>query len=103
MSFVGAGRKEAYLAAGGRRVRDKCYFIELTLLVKPGLGASVYKYVFFILTACILVEFDVDTVEKATLYTPPISCVLRVPFALESGTVGVNPFFLPDVQVPVDG
>lgn len=47
MSFIEAGKKEAELAAGGRRLGDKGYFVEPTLFVNPGLDASIYQQEIF--------------------------------------------------------
>lgn len=43
------------------------------------------------------------TRATATLYTASIPRALRVASALESGTVGVNTFFFPEVQAPFGG
>ncbi|KAF4311521.1 aldehyde dehydrogenase [Botryosphaeria dothidea] len=113
MSFIEAGKKEAELAAGGSRVGGKGYFVEPTLFVNPGLDASIYKQEIFgpVGTVCTF-ETEEEVIEEAnntlfglsaTLYTASISRALRVASALESGTVGVNTFFFPEVQAPFGG
>ncbi|KAH7057380.1 aldehyde dehydrogenase [Macrophomina phaseolina] len=113
MSFIEAGKKEAELAAGGRRLGDKGYFVEPTLFVNPGLDASIYQQEIFGPVGTVrtfdteeeAIQLANDTLFglSATLYTASISRALRVASALESGTVGVNTFFYPDNQIPFGG
>ncbi|SHO65915.1 phenylacetaldehyde dehydrogenase [Pseudoxanthobacter soli DSM 19599] len=114
--YIEAGQREgATVLTGGRRIGDRGFFLEPTVLTGTTPGMSVVREEIFGPVVCAM-PFDDDDIDAivaeanssiyglaASLYTRDLSKAHTVARRLKAGTIGVNVHHVVDVALPFGG